>query len=575
VTGQPVWFGPADRRLFGWLGHPDSGPGATGVLLCPPIGVEALAAYRALQQLALRLNAIGLSTLLLDYDGTGDSAGDVNDAGRVEAWIGSIGAGAAHLRSAGALGVSAVGMRLGANLAAAATSSASLDALVLWDPCVSGASFLREQISLSAYVGGDSSNGAIDAPDLYYEARTARDIRSNLGPLQAPAGDPRMLVLVRPDRPFPHRLHTALDAADAEWGEAAGQDRLIGVPVEQGVVPHAAVDEIACWLGRDVGGRREAAPVDAAKTAGHPDADEPTESTAIERPVALGPARLFGIATEPHALASETVVLFVNVANERHLGPARGWVRLARTLAAQGIRSVRLDLSGVGDSPARPGRERDVVYEPEWLTDLTEAVEALAPAPIVLVGLCSGAYSALECALSTRVRGVCVVNPILDIEWLAPPSPLWDTRRRALRVMPRSLRRVASRHRRVAETIWRLVLQVAVRRDPAHVLVAAARRGTDVLVVASPENVGEFRRGLFWRCVGLPWSQRTRRLRIEVVDALDHSADCARGREAALQAIADHVLARHVQPATHPVAAPRRRALRLASVISTSLKELA
>ena len=54
-----------------------------------------------------------------------------------------------------------------------------------------------------------------------------------------------------------------------------------------------------------------------------------------------------------------------------------------------------------------------------------------------------------------------------------------------------------------------------------------------------------------------------------------YSADRARGREAALQAIAAHVVARHVQPAMDPVAAPGRRALRLASVVSTSVKELA
>jgi pimeloyl-ACP methyl ester carboxylesterase len=248
-------------------------------------------------------------------------------------------------------------------------------------------------------------------------------------------------------------------------------------------------------------------------------------------------------------------------------------VRLARRLARQGVRSVRLDLSGVGDSPTRPGRQRDVVYAPDWLDDLVDAVDALAPAPVVLVGLCSGAYSALECALAARVRGVCVVNPILDIEWLAPPSELWDERRRALRVLPAPLRRLARRHRRVAEAVWRLVRQVAVRRCPAHVLAAAVRRGADVLVVSSPENAQAFRDTLFWRFVGLPRLRRTGRFRLEVVEQLDHSADRVRGREAALESIAAHVIARHVQPATARAAAPRRRLARPVSLTSPSVEE--
>jgi pimeloyl-ACP methyl ester carboxylesterase len=360
-------------------------------------------------------------------------------------------------------------------------------------------------------------------------------------------------------------LRARLDAAGAEWAEAAGQDRLIGVPVEQGVVPHATLGEIARWLERVAPTGRADAPVDLAAA---------TDGSG-ERPVALGPNGLFGIACEPEETASDTVVVFVNVANERHLGPARAWVRLARTLAGQGIRSIRLDLSGVGDSPSRPGRPRDVVYPPEWLDDLDDVVEALAPTPVVLVGLCSGAYSALECALSTQVHGVCVVNPILENERLAPPSGLWDPRRRALRVMPGPLRRFAERHRRVAEAAWRLGRQLAVRRDPAHVLAATVRRGTDVLLVSSPENVRTFRGTLFWRLLGLPRLQRTGRLRIDVVEGLDHAADRARGREAALESIVRHIVARHVHPATGRAAAPRRRALRLASVVSTSLKEIA
>jgi alpha-beta hydrolase superfamily lysophospholipase len=546
VTTEPVWFGPEGRRLFGWLGHPANGASTVGVLLCPPIGAEALAAYRALRDLALRLNEAGLSTLRLDYDGTGDSAGDMNDAGRVSAWIESVAAGAALLRQAGATRICGVGMRLGANLLVAAAHRLPTQALVLWDPCASGAAFVREQVALSAQVAGASEGGAIDAPDLFYEAATAEDIRTGLPPLTVPDEQRRILMLARPDRPVRKELRAALSAPGVEWGPATGQHELIGVPVEAAELPEQAIREITGWLRRAVAAELAHRPIrelPAAVAASGAEVITASGRRLTERPLRLGAAGLFGIATEPERPRSDTVAVFINVANERRLGPDRGWVRLARHLAEHGIRSVRLDLSGVGDSPSRPGRDRDVVYAPEWLHDLPDAVRTLAPAPVVLVGLCSGAYSALECALSGQVRGVCAINPVLDIEWLAPPSPLWHPERRALRVMPGALRRLGLRHRRLAAWIWRALRQAFVRGDPAHVLAGAVRRGAHVLIVVSAADARAFRRTLFWRLIGLPWLRRSGRFRFEVVEALDHAADRAAGRNAAFALIAGHLIA--------------------------------
>lgn len=577
MTSEAVWYGAVERRLFGWLDHPDGGAASVGVLLCPPIGAEAIAAHRALRRLALQLAAAGFSVLRPDYDGTGDSAGDANDPDRVGAWVDSVAAAAALLSAAGATRICAVGMRLGANLAAAVAERVPLEALVLWDPCASGASFMREQLALSGQIGGDSRDGAIDAPDRYYAAATAEQIRTALPPLRVPAGVGQALALVRSDRPVPKALRAALTAPAVEWGDAVGQHALIGVPVEAAVLPDEAIGEIVAWL------RRVAVPPPARAPGGPPSAPVaascaqltlPSGRRLTERGVRLGPAGLFGVAAEPEHATSDTVVVFVNVANERHLGPDRGWVRLARELAGEGLRSVRLDLSGVGDSPSHPGQERDVVYARQWLTDLPDVVEALAPAPVVLVGLCSGAYSAIECALSSRVRAVCAINPVLDIDWLARPSRLWCEDRRALRVMPGPLRRLAVRHQRVADWTWRALREAIAWREPAEVLARVVRRDTDVLLIVSPQDAHAFRRTLLWRAVGLPWLERTGRLRFEVLDTLDHAVDRVAGREAALKAIATHVVDRCSGPAATPSAAALRHGVPLASVVSPPAEEL-
>ena len=50
------------------------------MVLCYPWGSEYIHAHRALRQLATRLSMAGFHTLRFDYFGTGDSAGEMEDA---------------------------------------------------------------------------------------------------------------------------------------------------------------------------------------------------------------------------------------------------------------------------------------------------------------------------------------------------------------------------------------------------------------------------------------------------------------------------------------------------------------
>ena len=137
---QPLWFGPGERPLFGWLTTPVGGMARGAILCAPPIGREARAGRRAMRSLALSLASRGWVTLRFDFDGTGDSSGGFNDVGRDEMWIASVVEATTYLRSLGLDSVSAVGMRLGATLIGVAADRHDLDlsAVVLWDPCDSG-----------------------------------------------------------------------------------------------------------------------------------------------------------------------------------------------------------------------------------------------------------------------------------------------------------------------------------------------------------------------------------------------------------------------------------------------------
>jgi len=83
----PIYFGLADRPLFGWF-HP---PAASlqrpmGVVLCNPIGEDMVRAHRPYRHLAETLAAAGFPVLRFDFDGTGDSSGDERDPERVATW---------------------------------------------------------------------------------------------------------------------------------------------------------------------------------------------------------------------------------------------------------------------------------------------------------------------------------------------------------------------------------------------------------------------------------------------------------------------------------------------------------
>ena len=88
---RPHFIAQDGHHLFAWH-HPRGRPcdAAHAVVLCPPLGGEFVRAYRVWRILAEQLASIGFDVFRFDYEGTGDSAGDVTEPGRVEAWLRNI-----------------------------------------------------------------------------------------------------------------------------------------------------------------------------------------------------------------------------------------------------------------------------------------------------------------------------------------------------------------------------------------------------------------------------------------------------------------------------------------------------
>jgi pimeloyl-ACP methyl ester carboxylesterase len=121
---------------------------------------------------------------------------------------------------------------------------------------------------------------------------------------------------------------------------------------------------------------------------------------------------LFGILTEPEPASERPFVILLNAGLVHRVGPFRMSVDLARRLAALGFHTLRMDLSGLGDSAPRPG-EPDL--HRRVVADLKDAMDFLAQRrgarSFVVGGLCSGAINAHYAAVADpRVAGVIMLD---------------------------------------------------------------------------------------------------------------------------------------------------------------------
>jgi alpha-beta hydrolase superfamily lysophospholipase len=561
------WFGDSARRRFGWLHLPNSGQARAGVVLCPPFGLEYLATHRTYRVAARQLASAGFAVLRFDWFGTGDSFGTLDDAS-VDGWLDDIGAAVARVKGAGVVRTAVVGMRLGATLAAAAVDRGlDTDALVAWDPCRSGGSFLREQRALyamSAQIApadddAASESAGVETLGFVYPEALAKELRSlDVSAIPPPARVPT-LVLSRADRPIDKHVVAWAKVELVDEAEAAGQAELLDVGPSEAKVPHGAIDRITEWLGNhfDDAGAPVSGSLDASTVA--------TGPAIAERVTALGPLGLFGIETEPERAPDDAaMVIFVPVAAEHRVGPGRMWVELARELAARGYRSLRFDFSGLGDSPTRPGQPENWVYTNEALDDIDDVLDVVAPsAPggMVLVGLCSGAHAAMRAVARRKANGgpaaavqsVCALNPFL---WYGgKPYLASEPYEPSLLVAPvKSWMRVhvKDRLRRFGDTLpeplWTAITRTPLTVQPTKVPSAVVELGVDLLLVLEAGDAETLQRRF---PAALRELEDTGRFHLEAPDAGDHSLFATRPREHVRRLVREHIEA-VVPPSNEP-----------------------
>jgi pimeloyl-ACP methyl ester carboxylesterase len=400
---------------FGVL-HPASG--GRGILVCGPLGDEALNCYRSLVFIAEHAAEAGMPTLRLTWYGTGDSAGEDSEPDRLARWRQNVRTGVDWLQQhCGVKHITLVGHRIGAALIAhAGCEIDAVDSLVLLAP-IGGRQFLHE-LTLAARIAQQywKTDHRVD-DGTWFEAgglridHATRDALNMLGLGTLPAR-PALRALVL--EPAARSTATGFAAALKRAGSSVtceAHEGLSGMLREsfEAQVPQTTVASIARWL--------QSLPMSPGE---FPPSAMPRDPSLDlgwlhESPIQFGPQTdLFGILTTPRRPAADVpAVLLVNTGANPRFGNARVAVDLARSLAHDSVISLRIDAGGMGDAAlctGKLGRPYSKTVTDAVLQGVAELTRR-AQRPVVVIGTCSGAYHALQAAIrDQRVRGLILVN---------------------------------------------------------------------------------------------------------------------------------------------------------------------
>ncbi|HEX2369028.1 MAG TPA: hypothetical protein VHM94_07335 [Acidimicrobiia bacterium] len=144
--------------------HIPPGPAKAAVLICSPIQSELLKNNRREVMLARRLARRGLAVSRFHYIGTGNSDGDIGDV-TIDGMAADTAAVASALTDvSGTDRIGFVATRLGSLPASTVASGLPGSPLALWEPVVSGRSYLRELMRVWLMVGMRQGND--EAPSV-------------------------------------------------------------------------------------------------------------------------------------------------------------------------------------------------------------------------------------------------------------------------------------------------------------------------------------------------------------------------------------------------------------------------
>ncbi len=453
---------------------------STAVLFLSPWGLEEMCSHKFFRLMAEHFADIGVASLRFDYPQTGDAL-DTAEPATLDLWERYVHTAADRLKElSGCDRVMIVGQGLGAALGQRAASAIEgVDGIVMLGPVLNGRAYLRELSAWSKFINyhlglsdKDLPEGNVVIAGLVMPDAVAAEVSKIK--LSAPdrTAAPRYLILERPARVEDTGFADNLRALGAMVEQKAfdGYDELVTDPVFS-KMPLSTVHFLAQWMQANT-------VIDPAAirsvTAIEPQA---LKSDGFEEiPVRFGEFdHLIGVVTRPLGSVAGNAVLFLSTAYDRHCGWGRTNVDMARSLARQGVASLRFDSANAGDSPPRPDAPDQILYSATQNEDARAALDVLeqfAPGPMMTVGRCSGGYLALRATVDDeRLKAAVSINPFV---YYWDPKVVVDEKQ--VVSVPRSFEDYGSRMVST-DTLKRLFSgEIDVRAALKNVIIAFARR---------------------------------------------------------------------------------------------------
>lgn len=549
------WFSSDYGPVFGVLGHPVGGA-CMGAVLCPPVGIDLQSSYAAVRALSRDLNKLGVATIRFDYVGTGNSAGNFGDS-QVATWLDGVRRANQVLLDAGVETTVLVGLRLGANLAARASSGLSgLAGLVLWDPYKDGSSFLREQRAMLSFGSSDPGRSSMgtstETAGYVYPDALASQVKSIGLSAKDLAAVPTLLLGRRRVADSFRRAAGHSSDCEVKILDEDAEGRMLAPSVSASRVPKDTVAQITDWIAAQV-------PGDLKPSLVRPSLKRAIEISSVagtvqEEVFRFGSNNLFGIRSSGTSATSglRRSVIFVNSADGHNIGPCRLWVDLARLCSSDGISSVRFDVSGTGESEARPPWPSNTVFAPSAVHDVRAALHAgmVSADAIVLVGLCSGGYLVSEVAFKTDVSRFLVLNAPFHMRvpeqkynridevrsLLLPRRKFIEANRARVKVTNRTADGTGKRCKLLSleRFVWRLLDVTRVQPSPARSILRLGTVGRQGRMIYGADEMTTVLRGASNKL--LRQIQETN-VSVEKIEHLDHGLWDASSRALVTEAL--------------------------------------
>jgi len=412
------WLKSDENEIFYWLHTPQQNIKNTAVIFIGPIGPEYMPCHRSIKLLADNLTQSGFYTIRYDPIAMGNSSGQLSDSNIWDKWIHTPKQFTDFLKTTFNINkVILIGLRSGCLVLSESLKEIPAHHAIFWHPISRGSAFIRgiQLLDSVLYESGQiSTNSTLEGGGYpFYE-----ELQNNIKPINLTTQDYTQLnsVLIINDQQSSHNLKLAdnLTAANVNTDSVYlnGLDDMIK-QVTLSKIPYSNLDFIQDWLDK-----LNLETIDNSNKQNLPGLKF-THPHFVETALRI-PSKndLFGILTTPTNNANDKIVLFVNTGAAHHAGPNRIHVDAARIMAKNGITTLRIDLSNLGDSATSYIQDPPTEYPENAPTDINTAIyyaeTVLKKKEIVLCGISAGAHNIFHAALESSCKclsKLILINP--------------------------------------------------------------------------------------------------------------------------------------------------------------------